>query len=439
MTAEQFIEQISRYCITYALKYKFKVVSPAIAQACLESAYGTSLKAKYCNYFGLKYRKDRINCNNGFFKDGGSEQNANGSYTLLPSSTAWYAFDNIDKGVEGYYQFINIANYAKVKEATTPKQYLIELKNAGYATDLAYVDKVMAVIKRWNLDQYDKILNQKETEVEQEMSDINIIKRTSNTNTSLKANRKIEFIVLHYTAGTSSKRGAAQAIATYFGRPVAKASADFIVDDTEIVQYNTNIENRYCWAVGGSKYKKLSNSLAGKFYNVCKNNNSISIEMCSNKKNTKSLNASDNDWYLTKETIENAVKLTKYLMKKYNIPINHVITHNMVTGKLCPQPWVKNEAALQDWNDFLANVAGTKSNPKQTETKPKKETKPASAEYKVKVNVALLNIRAEASGSSAKKGTVKRGEVYTIVETKNGFGKLKSGAGWISLSYVIKV
>ena len=277
------------------------------------------------------------------------------------------------------------------------------------------------------------------------MSDINIIKRSAITNTTIKSGRKIEFIVLHYTAGTSSKKGSAQAIATYFARPTAKASADFIVDDVEIVQYNDNIENRYCWSVGGSKYRTLTNSLAAKFYNICKNNNSISIEMCSNKKNTKSLNASDNDWYLTEATVKNAVELTKYLMKKYNIPADHVITHNMVTGKLCPQPWVKNESALKDWNNFLKEIAGTgakktETKTKETKTTPKIENKTTTTkEYRVKVNTALLNIRTDASTSSAKKGTVKRGEVYTIVAEKNGFGKLKSGAGWISLSYVIKV
>lgn len=31
--------------------------------------------------------------------------------------------------------------------------------------------------------------------------------------------------------------------------------------------------------------------------------------------------------------------------------------------------------------------------------------------------------------------TIYKGEVYTIVETKNGYGRLKSGAGWINLSY----
>jgi N-acetylmuramoyl-L-alanine amidase len=36
-------------------------------------------------------------------------------------------------------------------------------------------------------------------------------------------------------------------------------------------------------------------------------------------------------------------------------------------------------------------------------------------------------------------GSVKKGEVFTIVETQNGWGKLKSGAGWISLGYTEKL
>ena len=35
--------------------------------------------------------------------------------------------------------------------------------------------------------------------------------------------------------------------------------------------------------------------------------------------------------------------------------------------------------------------------------------------------------------------TVKKGQVYTIIDEKNGWGKLKSGAGWINLSYTQKL
>ena len=54
MTQQEFIATIGPLCAKYAQKYGFKVASPAIAQACLESAYGTSPKALHHNYFGLK-------------------------------------------------------------------------------------------------------------------------------------------------------------------------------------------------------------------------------------------------------------------------------------------------------------------------------------------------------------------------------------------------
>ena len=45
-----------------------------------------------------------------------------------------------------------------------------------------------------------------------------------------------------------------------------------------------------------------------------------------------------------------------------------------------------------------------------------------------------LNIRQKADFNSKIVGTVKRGEVYTIIQEENGLGKLKSGAGYISLN-----
>ena len=51
-----------------------------------------------------------------------------------------------------------------------------------------------------------------------------------------------------------------------------------------------------------------------------------------------------------------------------------------------------------------------------------------------------LNIRKSADFNSEVVGLVKKGGVYTIVEVKNGLGKLASGAGWISINekYVSK-
>lgn len=62
-----------------------------------------------------------------------------------------------------------------------------------------------------------------------------------------------------------------------------------------------------------------------------------------------------------------------------------------------------------------------------------------STSYKVKITATVLNIRSGAGVSNPIVGQVKKDEVYTIVETKNGWGKLKSGAGWISLNYTKEV
>ena len=66
-------------------------------------------------------------------------------------------------------------------------------------------------------------------------------------------------------------------------------------------------------------------------------------------------------------------------------------------------------------------------------------TKQSSTGYKVKITASVLNVRKGAGTNYTIATTVERNEVYTIVEEKNGWGKLKSGAGWISLSYTARI
>lgn len=151
---EQFIEEIAPFVQKIAPKYGITCPSAVIAQACLESAYGTSNKAKYHNYFGLKYREGRVNCHSGVFTDTSSEQLPGGSY--VPISTSWYKFDSMEKGVEGYFQFINTPNYANLKDISDPLNYLTRIRADGYATSLNYVTNVLSVVKKYDLTKYDK-------------------------------------------------------------------------------------------------------------------------------------------------------------------------------------------------------------------------------------------------------------------------------------------
>lgn len=55
--------------------------------------------------------------------------------------------------------------------------------------------------------------------------------------------------------------------------------------------------------------------------------------------------------------------------------------------------------------------------------------------YLVVVTADVLNVRSGAGTNYKIVMQVHRDDVYTIVNVKNGFGQLKSGAGWICLSY----
>ena len=154
MTREQFIKQAAVYVQKYAPQFEIKVNSPIIAQLVLESDGGTSeLAVNAHNYGGLKYREGRCPSAIGFYYKVGSEQNADGSYTS--SNMKWFKFPNMEAGIKGYFEFINIPNYSKLKGVTDPRTYLELIKAAGYATSLKYVDNVMAVIEKYNLTQYD--------------------------------------------------------------------------------------------------------------------------------------------------------------------------------------------------------------------------------------------------------------------------------------------
>ena len=66
------------------------------------------------------------------------------------------------------------------------------------------------------------------------------------------------------------------------------------------------------------------------------------------------------------------------------------------------------------------------------------EGAPAFQPYIVIVDTDVLNVRTGAGTSYPIATTVKKGQAFTIVEVKDGWGKLKSGAGWISLEYTKK-
>lgn len=172
-------------------------------------------------------------------------------------------------------------------------------------------------------------------------NNINIIYKPLNVHVTSCTNRDIKYLAIHYTASASSKKGSA--VANYNVFVNRSASADFSVDDAQIVQFNPDINNYYCWAVGDKGTGSLKNKATNK--------NTISIEICSNlKPGTSAAVPNHYGWYITDASLQNATKLARFLCKTYSIPLENVIRHYDVTGKYCPGVVGWNDGILYDTN-----------------------------------------------------------------------------------------
>ena len=158
----------------------------------------------------------------------------------------------------------------------------------------------------------------------------------------------IKYIFIHYTGNDGDSD---ESNARYFANNYVEASAHYFVDDNSVTQ---SVPDDYvAWSVGGTRYSNCNITGGGKYYTLCTNSNSISIELCDTKR--------DGSIYPSKATIENAIELTKKLMKKYNIPQDHVLRHFDRTGKACPAYWCGNETKNNLWKTEFYNKLSSKT------------------------------------------------------------------------------
>ena len=148
-----FIEQIAPLIQAEVRKRGYKVASPIIAQACIESAFGTSsLGYKYHNYFGMKcgssWKGKSVNLKT-------KEEYKVGVLTTIKDN--FRVYDSMEEGVAGYFDFINTKRYENLKTARTSKEYLEMIKADGYATSSTYVQTNMNCIIKYNLSRFDDL------------------------------------------------------------------------------------------------------------------------------------------------------------------------------------------------------------------------------------------------------------------------------------------
>lgn len=211
-------------------------------------------------------------------------------------------------------------------------------------------------------------------------------------------------IVVHNTANKAS----AMAEVSYMIGNNNQVSYHYAVDDYRIVQGVE--ENRNTWNAGDGTYGKG-------------NRNKISIEIC--------YSTGDLEQFKKAELL--AAKFIAYKLKEKGWGIDRVSKHQDYSGKYCP-----HKTLDLGWERFLNLIRAELGEA----TTPTEGSTPSTTNYTVKINTADLNVRSGAGTNYPVVTTVHKNEVYTIVEEKmNGstkWGKLKSGAGWISLAYTIK-
>lgn len=130
--------------------------SVVIAQAILESGYGTSKLSKYNNIFGLN------NYNDGYLINAGVvilevPQEKNGILYFNYENMA--TFDNLTDCIKSLKKWYTRPKYIEpLREAGSDStKQITAIKNCGYATDSGYVDKIVRIISNWNLKQYDAV------------------------------------------------------------------------------------------------------------------------------------------------------------------------------------------------------------------------------------------------------------------------------------------
>lgn len=199
-----------------------------------------------------------------------------------------------------------------------------------------------------------------------------------------RGGKQIEYVVVHYDAGTkATARNNVDAFATH--KP--GTSAHYFVDENEVAQsVAESMSAQHC---GGRRY---NNGAPAPFHGKCGNSNSIGIELCSRKN-------AYGEYYIPVATQNRGARLVADIMVRYHIPMSHIIRHYDVTGKHCPEPFVRDPRQWEDFKDLVEKYADPQDE-KQEEVK-------EDMVYYEKVSEIPDDVRREVVQDLVKKGVIK--------------------------------
>jgi len=476
------------------------LASVSLAQFILESGYGrTELAQNANNCFGMK-KSLSGNTWSGSTWDGKTiytkkTQEDDGTGRLYTITADFRKYPCVEDSIADHSAYLLGAmngskqRYAGLKGCTDYKKAVQIIKDGGYATSTTYVAKLCNIIERWNLTQYDvKTESAPATRPIANRTIHDITKENLSQVPRSRGSNKVKFIVVHYLGVPNADNP------NLYG---GGYGGHYNIKRDGTIYKAADPKTAVVWHCGGG----LQGSGGHSFYQSCTNFNSIGIEcgVCYTE-NVKEASGDSDKWYFTTETQESLVWLVSKLMDEYGISADHVIRHYDVTGKICPNPYVKNNRLRTSWTwgEFQSRLTAYRNNGGYDDGTPAEDTSwyrvrktwadassqkgafkvldnakacadanpgysvfdadgvniytpkaSAPAEpavpFLVKVSIRDLNIRKGAGTNYERTGQYTGIGVFTIMEVKSGkgstagWGRLKSGAGWISLDYCTRI
>lgn len=150
-------------------------------------------------------------------------------------------------------------------------------------------------------------------------------------------------------------------------------------------------------------------------------NQAVTIEVANN--------ALGPNWTVSDKAMTSLIDLCVDICKRNGIQrlnftgdkTGNLTMHCYFKSTLCPGPYLKSKFP------YIASEVNKRLGAEAT-----------PEPFTVQITASSLNVRKGPGTSYAVAQTVSKGQVFTIVQQQGGWGKLKSGAGWISLKYTAR-
>lgn len=393
-TEQEYINEIASSVQRVCKRYGY-LPSVLIGQSCLENGYGIrsywdnpQIEAllTYNNMVGIKSELlnkswDEYTVWTGESLTKQTPEVYNGKQVTITDNFRKY--DTIERSFADFLLFITYAsNYGKggtpkygtaVTSIKDPETLIKKVNALGYATGTTYAINVMKIVNKHNLTKYDDLSNVTATIYTPGYKGTSSINNTTKSNIVSIGKKTINDITSRNKSQVPASRGSNSIkfiVCHYLGVPNADNpdlygggyGGHYNIQRDGQIFLAANPKTAVVWHCGGG----LQGSGGHSFYKVCTNYNSIGIEcgVCYTDKSAKDGDGDSNKWYFTEATQESLVYLVSKLMDDYNIGIDHVIRHYDVTGKICPNPYVKNNGLNGNWtwDEFISNVKQYRKN-----------------------------------------------------------------------------